>query len=407
MAKTQIFSGLDIGTDTIKLLVVSKKQGENQFEVISQIQQPSLGIRKGVVVNVETVSDILESILESFKVETGKRINSVYININGAHLFSTISKGAIAVSRADQKISGEDVQRVLEAAKTFSLPSNKEVFDAFPKEFIIDGERGIKEAVGLHGVRLESEVVVLGAFSPYMKNLTQAVLNSDLQVEDMIPSPLAAARSVLTPRQKELGVAVLDIGAGTSSLAVFEEGNLIHLAVLPIGSANITNDIATGLRTDIDIAEKIKKEFGSCIFKGSNKRIKIEVEEEESLVFSQKLLEKIITARMSDIFGEVQKELKKISKHNSLPAGVILVGGGVNLPKIVDFAKKELKLPCKVGRIQGFNGLDEDPIFATVCGLILGGADLGGGEWHSKVSMPGLGSGLGNKIKRFLKVFIP
>jgi len=405
MAKGHLITGLDIGTSTIKTLVVQKGLN-SELEVISQIQEPAAGTRKGVVIDTEEVSNILENILERVKTETGQKINSVYLNVDGSHIFSTSSHGLVSVSRADQKISEEDINRVLQAAQTFSLPSNKEIFDVFPKEFIVDGEKGIKEVLGMQGVRLEAEVLVLGGFSPYLKNLTQAVLNSDLQILDMIPSPISSARACLSPRQKELGVAILDVGAGTSGLAVLEEGDLIHLAIFPIGSANITNDIAIGLKTDIDVAERIKIEYGSCLLspkKTSRKKEKIEVGEPEPLIFSQKQLVSIIEARVSEIFGQVNKELKKISREKLLPAGMVLTGGGSKLPKIVELAKKELKLPCRLGKPQGLLNFEKDPSLATVCGLVLAGADL---ETEKSPSIFRRTNFL-SKIKRIFKIFIP
>ncbi|TET83782.1 MAG: cell division protein FtsA, partial [Candidatus Nealsonbacteria bacterium] len=400
-----LITGLDIGTSAIKALV-AQKSSNTELEVMSQISEPAAGTRKGVVIDTEVVSNILQNILERAKTETGARINSVYLNVGGSHIFSTSSHGLVSVSRADQKISEEDVNRVLQAAQTFSLPSNKEIFDVLPREFIVDGEKGIKEALGMQGVRLEAEVLVLGGFSPYLKNLTQAVLNSDLQILDMIPSPISSARACLSPRQKELGVAILDIGAGTSGLAVFEEGDLIHLAIFPIGSGNITNDIAIGLKTDIDVAERIKIEHGSCLLsstKAARKKEKIEIGEPEPLVFSQKQLVNIIEARVSEIFGEVNKELKKISREKLLPAGVVLTGGGSKLPKIVELAKKELKLPCRLGKPQGFLDFEKDPSLATVCGLVLEGADLETERSPSILRRTNLLS----KLKRIFKIFIP
>jgi cell division protein FtsA len=405
MAKPSIFTGLDIGTSSIKILVASKESPESELEVLSQLQEKSLGVRKGVVVNFEEVSRIIQVLLNKVREESGQKINSVYVNVGGSHLFSTSSHGTVAVSRADQKVSGEDIERVLQAAQTFSLPSNKEILDVFPKEFIVDGEGGIKEAEGMQGVRLEAEVLAVGGFSPYIKNLTQAVLNSDLQILDVIPSPLASAAAVLSPRQRELGVAVLDIGAGTSGLAVFEEGDLIHLAVFPVGSDNITNDIAIGLKTDVELAEKIKIEFGSCLFQGQDKREKIQ-SEEEPLVFSKKMLARIIEARVSEILEEVQKELKKISKQGTLPAGVVLTGGGTRLPKMVELAKKELKLPCRIGKVSGFSNLEEDFNFTTACGLIKNSLSL-----EEEKSWAGggvqVGGELKEKIKKIFKVFVP
>ncbi len=410
MPRGNIITGLDIGTSVLKLLTAVKKSGEPELEVLSLVQEPAAGIRKGVVIDPGEVSNILQNILERVKAETNQRIDSVYLNVGGSHIFSTPSRGLVSVSRADQKISEEDIDRVLQAARAFSLPLNKEIFDVSPREFIIDGQSGIKEVLGLQGVRLEAEVLALGGFAPYLKNLTQAVLNSGLQILDMIPSPMASARSCLSPRQKELGVALLDIGAGTSGLAVFEEGDLIHLAILPIGSANITNDIAIGLKTDIDVAERIKIEYGFCrIFPNQSprKKEKIEIGEEEPLVFSKKQLAGIIEARVSEIFGQVNKELKKISREKLLPAGVVLTGGGSKLPKMVDFAKKELKLSCRIGKPQGFLDFEKDPSLATVCGLVLEGVDLETRERGEAAFQTFLGKGIGNKIKRLFKIFIP
>jgi cell division protein FtsA len=405
MARGHLITGLDIGTSAIKTLVAQKKSDAG-LEVVSQISELATGTRKGVVIDPEEVSNVLKNILEKIKTEAGTRINSVYLNVGGSHIFSTSSHGLVSVSRADQKISEEDVNRVLQAAQTFSLPSNKEIFDVFPREFIVDGEKGIKEVLGMQGVRLEAEVLVLGGFSPYLKNLTQAVLNADLQILDMIPSPISSARACLSPRQKELGVAVLDIGAGTSGLAVFEEGDLIHLAIFPIGSANITNDIAIGLKTDIDVAERIKIEYGSSLLKSkktSRKKEKIEIGEPEPLIFSPKQLANIIEARVSEIFDQVNKELKKISREKLLPAGVVLTGGGAKLPKIVELAKKELKLPCRLGKPQGFLDLEKDPSLATVCGLVLEGAEL---ETEKSPSIF-RGTNLFSKFKKIFKIFIP
>lgn len=367
MAKPHIITGLDIGTGTIKILTASKKPGEENLEVLSFAEETSSGIRRGIVIDVDKASEIISCLLKKIQGDSGREINNVYLSIGGAHIFCTLSRGLVSVSRADQKISEEDVNRTLQAAQTFSLPSNKEILEVFPKEFIVDGEKGIKEPLGMQGVRLETEVLALGAFSPYLKNLTQTVLDSGLQINDLTPTPIASARAILTPREKELGVILLDIGAGTTGFCVFEEGVLIYTKIFPIGSANITNDIAICLKTDIDTAEKIKLEFGACqIFsrklrkskktkKVSRKESeKIRIEGEEPLVFSKKILAEIIEDRVSEIFREVQKELKKIGKAGLLPSGVVLTGGGAKLPKIRELSKKEFRLPCRIGIPRGF-----------------------------------------------------
>jgi len=405
MAKSRIITGLDIGSSAIKVLVVQKKPREKNLQVLAQSQQISSGTRKGVVINIEETARIIASCLKKAEEESRKKISGIYINISGSHIFCTSSQGLVSVSRADQKISQEDIERVIQAAQTFPLPSNKEILEVFPKEFIVDGERGIKEPLGLQGVRLEAEVLALGCFSPYLKNLTQAVLNSRLQINDLILAPLASSRAVISPREKELGVALLDIGAATSGLAVFEEGDLIHAAIFPVGSANITNDIAILLKIDIDTAERIKLEFGSCLWRGTNKKEKIKGEFlPEPLVFSQKTLVDIIEARVSEIFGQVNKELKKISRQALLPAGIVLTGGGAKLPKITELCKKELKLPCRIGIPQGFSPPQEDLSLSTVCGLVLSGLDLEEGGSFPRFSF---GQGLGSKLKRMFRIFIP
>lgn len=402
MPKPYIINALDIGSGSVKLLSVSKKPGETDFEILSQNQVPSLGIRKGVVIDVPKVAEIISSLKKKTEQDCGRKIDNVYASVGGGHIFCTSSRGLVSVSRADQKISEEDIERVLQAAQAVSLSSNKEIIEVFPKEFIVDGEGGVKEAVGMQGVRLEAETLILCGFSPYLKNSSQSILDSGLQINYLFPAPLASAWAVLTPREKELGVCVLDIGAGTTGLAVFEEGNLIHTAIFPVGSGHITSDIAICLKTDIDTAEKIKLEFGSCQTSSKEKK-KIKIEGEESLIFSRKALTDIIDARVSDIFDLTNKELKKISRQKLLPAGVVLTGGGAKLPGIRDLAKKELKLPCRIGVSQISPAFQEDPSLSTLYGLILEGIDLEEGQGN----FPSFGKRIIEKLKKIFKVFIP
>jgi cell division protein FtsA len=407
MAKNNLIAGLDVGTGHIKLLVARPKEDQSGFDVVCQLKEASYGVRKGVVVDSEKVSRTIQILLNRAREETGEKISAVFTNIGGSHLYCTSSRGMIAVSRADQKVSELDITRVIESAKTVSLPSNSEIMEVYPKEFMLDNSGGIKNVIGMHGGRLEVEAMILAGFSPYVSNLSQAVLACNLQVLDVVPSCLASADAVLNLKQKELGTAILDIGFGTSELAVFEEGELSHLAVVPIGSANITNDIAIGLKTDIDTAEAIKLAVGTCVFKGKDKKEKVEVEGEETLVFSRKMLSKIIQARVSEIFGEVQKELKRIQRQGMLPGGIVITGGGAKMDKIADLAKKEFKLPCRIGKPSNFYGLEEDLSYATACGLIARSAEpVSEGPSFSPAAWANKGS-VGGKIKKILKVFIP
>jgi cell division protein FtsA len=402
MAREKIITSLDIGSSSVRVLVAKRNSKENIIEVVLKAEEKSDGIRRGTVVNKEKISEVLKNLFSKVCQDLNKQIDSAYVNLGGSHIFSTYSRGLVSVSRADRKISQGDIQRVLLAARTISLPSNKEIFDVVPKEFIIDGVGGIKEPLGLEGVRLEAEVLALGGFSPYLKSTRQAILNSDLEILDLVLSPIAAARAILSEKQKELGVALVDIGAGVTNLIVFEEGSLTHLAVLPMGSGNITTDIAIGLKTAIDTAENIKIQHGSCVFKGRDIKRKIDVEGEEPLVFSQRFLTKIITDRVSEIFEQINEELKKISREKLLPGGVVLIGGGAKLPKIVELAKKKFSLPCSLGRPKGIVGLERDLSWATACGLVLLGADLEEDEKRL-----GLGKKLSSKVRKILRIFIP
>ncbi len=396
--KPYIITALDIGSSYIKIATVSQKPGEDGFKVLSQNSIPSLGIRRGVVINIPKVTEAISSLIRKNEEESGHRIKNILANIGGSHIFSTSSKGLVSVSRADKEISEEDVERVLRAAQTFPLSGNNEVFQVFPKEFIVDGEGKVKKAVGMKGVRLEANVLALCIFSPYLRNSTQAILDSGLEIDNLIVTPLASSRAVLTDEEKELGVCLLDIGAKITGMAIFEEGDLIHTAFFPVGSGNITNDIAICLQTDISTAEKIKLEFGTCkgVSKKKSKRslsrqgygpgrkIKIDpsllaegdrVGGEEPLIFTKKMLEDIIEARVSDIFDFVNRELKKISRKGNLPAGVVLTGGGSKLPGIKETVKKKLKLPCRIGSIKE-SPFQEDPTLSVLWGLILEGIDI-------------------------------
>lgn len=405
MARGNIVAGLDIGTHSIKALVAQKKGKD--WEVLSYAEVPSFGLRKGAVVSIEETSKNIQMTMAGLEKDCNRRISSAFVNIGGSHIYVTPSDGIISVSRADQRISKEDVERVLQATRAVNIGSkNDEILDVIPREFIIDDQKGIKDPENLMGMRLEAKVLLLCYFQPYFTNLTQAVLGSKLQINDVLASPLAAANAVLTPQQKELGVALIDMGAATTSLAVFEEGILIHLAVFPIGSSNITNDIAIGLKTEVAIAESIKKQHGTCMFAKTEKaakdqsRKKIEVfDKSSSISFTKKNLVDIIEPRVSEILDLVQKELKKINRQELLPGGIVLTGGGAKIPKIKELTKETLKLACEIGIPTGIIGLQEDPALATVVGLALEGVEPGKDESPIESWIA--------KFKKWLKGFIP
>jgi cell division protein FtsA len=411
MAKGNIVTGLDIGTHSIKALVLQRKQRD--WEVLSYAEIPSFGLRKGAVVSVEETAKNVQMIMAGVEKDCNRRVGSVFVNIGGSHLYVMPSDGIISVSRADNRISKEDVERVLQATKAINISRNDEVLDVIPREFIIDDQKGIKKPENLTGIRLEAKVLLICYFQQYFTNLTQAVLGSKLQINDVVPSPIAAANAVLTPQQKELGVALIDIGAATTSLAVYEEGQLLHLAVFPVGSANITNDIAIGLKTEVAIAESIKKQHGTCIFAKTEKdkknirqladKRKIEIfDKSESLNFTKKNLVDIIEPRVSEILDLVQKELKKIGRQELLPCGIVLTGGGAKMPKIKELTKETLNLSCEIGMAKSIVGLQDDPALATVAGLALGGVDF-----DEEEGILGVAKGWGSKFKKMFRVFLP
>jgi cell division protein FtsA len=400
--KPNVVAGLDIGTDSIKMMVAKVPEDAGDLEILGLAEQRSAGVRKGAVVNPEETAKQLLFVKQKIEQMSGVRVKEVSVTIGGSHIFVVPSHGIVAVSRADGNISQEDVDRVLSAAQAFSLRSNTEILDISPQQFIVDGAAGVKEPIGMRGIRLEADVLAICCFTPYRKNLNQAVLAADLEIIDTVPSPLAAGATVLTSQDKELGVALVDIGAGTTGLAVYAEGDLIHTAVFPIGSDNITNDIAIGVRCDHDVAELIKTEFGTCMGSKGKRMEKVQRPDGETVSFAVSFVTHIIEARVKEILQLAGKELKKLGKQGVLAAGLVFVGGGAKLPRLIDFAKKELKLPSRMGMPHGVLVSESRPELLSVMGLVVSSVDMqertpGGVFWQ----------GVWSKVRRVFKTFIP
>ncbi|PIS30878.1 MAG: cell division protein FtsA [Candidatus Portnoybacteria bacterium CG_4_8_14_3_um_filter_40_10] len=377
MPRQKIIIGLDVGSSNIRVAVAEEgKEPAIPFQILGVGQSKALGMRKGAVIDLEeTAKNIKEAVAVAERI-SGIKVESATISLGGDHLGCRSSRGVIAVSRADGEISQEDTERAVRAAAAISLGANREIIQIVPKQFSVDSQQSIKDPVGMRGVRLEVDVLILDGSTPFIKNLLKAIGEAEIETEALVPSPLAAAKAVLDRRQKELGVLVLDLGSATTGFCVFEEGDIIDSCVLPVGSGHITNDLAIGLRTSIDVAEKIKLEYGSVLPDEINKKETISLEKlggEPGNVSRQKVAE-IIEARVAEIFDLAQKRLKQIDRAGLLPAGVVLVGGGAKLPGLVDLAKERLRLPAQIGFPVNFEGVIEevdDPCFATVLGLIL------------------------------------
>lgn len=413
--REQNIIGLDIGTSNVRCVVAQIKDGKAKPQILGIGQVPSFGLRKGVVVDVEEAVKNIVTSVEGAERTSGVNIEEAIVNVGGNDIAARQSKGVIAVSRADGEISQEDVARSISAASAISLPQNREIIHILPQRFTVDGQEEIKDPVGMNGVRLEVDVLMVDASSPYLKNLKKSLDESGIDIKNLVVSPLAAASSVLTKRQKELGSLVLDFGGGTTGMAVFEEGDILHTKILPVGSSHITNDIAILLRTSVDVAEKVKLEFGNCVPGEVSKKEVIDLEKLGGQGQHSKYeVAEIIEARVLELAELINKELKEIDREGLLPAGVILVGGGAKLPGLCDLMKEKLRLPVQIGFPSEFEGVVEkidDPAFATAAGLIswfLQNQERGQ-KGRMNINMPSLPS-LGNskdKIKKWFKGFMP
>ncbi len=394
-----IIAGLDIGSTEIRLVVGQKNQNqEEDLQIIGAVSVPSAGINKGSVNSIEDVTSSISACLEKAERLVGVPITNVWVSINSPHIKCEKSRGVVAVGKSDGEISQDDVERAIEAARALSVPPNYEILHVIPIKYTIDNQEDIKDPIGMTGIRLEVETLIIQGLTTQINNLTKAIYRTGLEIEDLVLSPLAAAEAVISSKQKELGAAVVNIGASTTSLAVFEEGELLHTAVIPIGSEHITADIAIGLRCPINLAERIKVELGNAIPANFNKKDEIDISElakeedspEEARKVSQKYIAQIIEARVEEIFEKVDEEFKKIDRSGMLPAGVFLIGGGAKLDGIVEVAKKQLRLPAALGVNRNISAVIDkvnDLEFLTALGLVVWGSQTI--EVTKKFDLPG------------------
>ncbi|HUT22691.1 MAG TPA: cell division protein FtsA [Candidatus Bipolaricaulota bacterium] len=378
-----LITGIDIGTATIRIVVAQLARGANeeQLNIIGVIEVPAQGVSKGSIISIEDSVSSISNALENAERMIGLPIDNAWIGISGTHITSQESSGVIAISRTSGEIQDDDVDRVIEAARSVAAPVNYEVLHVIPKAFTIDNQSGVKDPVGMSGIRLEVTTQVIRGLSSHIKNLTKSIYRTGLDINDIILASLAASESVLSVRQKELGVALVDIGAATTNIIVFEEGDVLHTCVIPIGSDHITSDIAIGLQTSIDIAEKVKLEFGSALPKNFEKKDIVNLQDVggDNQEFSRKYISEIIEARAEEMFEKIDIELQKINRSGLLPAGIVLVGGGAKLSGLVEVGKKKTMLPVSIGKLQTFTtAVDNvsDVSFATALGLVLWGYQM-------------------------------
>lgn len=408
--KSDIIAGLDIGSTAIRMVVGQKADNEEreQLQIIGAVEVPAEGISRGAVNSIENATSSISACLEKAERLVGVPVNRAWVSINGPYIKCEKSRGVVAIGKSDGEITEDDVERAVEAARALSVPPNYEILHVIPVKFAVDNQADVKDPIGMTGVRLEVETLIIQGLSSQINNLTKAIYRTSLEIEDLVLSPLAAAETVISPKQKELGAALINIGAATTSLAVFEEGELLHAAVLPLGSEHITSDIAIGLRCPINLAERIKIEYGSAKPDKFNKKDEIDIsalaEEEgafdEQKIISRRYVAEIIEARVEEIFEKIDEEFEKIDRSGMLPAGVFLIGGGAKLADIVEAAKKKLRLPAVIGsNKKAAVVIDKvnDPCFLTALGLVV---------WGGQSAASSGGRTL-NKLTSWLKKLIP
>ena len=403
--------GLDIGTQNIRAAIAEVKHGRD-LSLVSLLKMPSAGLRRGVLDNITDLTHALTGVMAEIKKISRSAIKYIVLSVGSPEVRVQNSRGVVAVSRADEEINQDDINRVLQSSHAINLPANRIVLHALTKEFIVDGIDNIRDPLGMYGKRLEVSTLIVEAFAPNVKNLVKCVEMLGGSVATTVLTPLAASRAILSKNQKELGVILVDIGASKTGLTIYEENRLVHAAILPIGSSNITNYIAIGLRIPIEAADVIKLSFGSALAKEISVKETIDVSKIDPRVrgiFSKKFIAEIIESRLAEIFEQVNNEIKRVGKASQLPAGTVLVGGGVKLPNIVDLARQELKLAAQIGvpdvsNLEAVSGelhlQAEDPEFATALGLLLFESD----QVVEQKSPP---TAIGGIFKKILNSFIP
>ena len=397
------FVGLDIGTTGVRCVVGEHAADAPYPNIIGFAFAENTGMRKGNIAHVEEVVQAIVAAVSEAERMSGREIRAATVNVNGSHVQGFNSKGVIAISSPDRQITQDDRERVEEAATIVQLPANKEIIQVFAKNYHLDGQDNIKDPVGMHGVRLEVDTHIILASTPALKSLEQVLAKAELVASHRTVSSLAAAEATLNRKQKESGVAVVDIGAATTNIIVIEDGEVEHVAVIPMGGNHITNDLAIGLKTELDIAEEVKIKYAS-LDKGTTGQVSF-VKDGETHRFDKEMMKIITEARVEEILEYVDKELKKIHRSRKLPGGIVLSGGTSKLPGLVDFTKEVLELPARIGSWKHIpkvvDGMD-DNTYAQAVGLMLLDMYLGPSQ---QVSYVNEGTGLFQSFNTSLNSF--
>ena len=407
MSREKLVAGIDIGNNKVRTIIALMEPEKKEPNIIGIGLSPSFGLRKGSVVDAEELTSNISASLEDAERMSGVPVHHVFLGIGGPHVESNSSRGVVAIG--GKQITEMDVSRAYEAAEAIALPQNRHHLHTIPKEFSVDNQSGIKNAIGLSGIRLEMDAHIISGQSQIIENIERTTQKTGVDIDGFVASFLAAGEAVLTRRQKELGVVLIDIGCDQTSVAVYEEGSILHSIVLPIGGSSVTNDIAIGMRTSVDTAEKIKIEYGTTMPEEVKDSEIIDlslISRIDSQKISKKHLAEIIQARYHEIFVMIKDELRQIGRDGMLPAGAILTGSASKISGALDVARDTLGLPIQIGfptQVTGLLDKVDDPGFATAVGLVLWGSKNEPTKYGLK--MPNIGgvfSGIGRLFKKLL-----
>jgi cell division protein FtsA len=375
-----VFVGLDIGTTKIAC-IISELDSSGELKLIGVGVSPSDGLRKGVVVNIDKTVRSIQKAVEEAELMAGVDVDAVWVGVAGDHIRAINSRGVVAISRDDNEITESDVLRAIDAAKAVSIPMDREILHVIPQEYVVDDQKGIKDPIGMCGVRLETQVHIITGAVTSAQNIYKSVDKAGLKVIDLVLEPLASCYAVLEKDEKELGVALIDMGGGTTDIAIYFDESIRHTAVVGLGGKNVTSDIAIGIRTPIERAEEIKKQYG-CAYSPlvkNNEFISVPgVGGREQREVSRAVLSSIIEPRMEEILSLALREIKRTEYADMLGAGVVLTGGGSLMDGVQELAEKVFEIPVKLGIPSGFGGLTEaakSPVHATGVGLCMYGME--------------------------------
>lgn len=375
--------GLDIGTSKV-VAIVGKRKMDGTIEVVGIGSHPSRGLKRGVVVNIETTVQAIQRAVEEAELMAGCRIHSVYAGIAGSHIKSLNSHGIVAIR--DREVTQADIDRVIDAAQAVAIPADQKILHILPQEFVIDNQEGIKEPMGMSGVRLEAKVHLVTCAVNAAQNIEKCIRRCGLEADDIILEQLASSHAILTDDEKELGVCVVDMGGGTTDIAVFTGGAIRHTAVIPIAGDQVTNDIAMALRTPTQNAEEIKIKYACALTQlaGADETIKVpSVGDRAPRDLSRQALAEVVEPRYEELFALVQSELRRSGFEDLIPAGIVITGGSSTMEGVVELAEEIFHMPVRLACPQAVSGMTEvvnNPIYATGVGLLIHGfrqMDLG------------------------------